>query len=64
MPNDSPYAPRDVLAAEDARTLARELLGVTQAARQTRSIFVGSGPGRRSTSAPASSRPSFTSPLE
>ncbi len=31
LPDDSPYAPRAVLAGEDARTLARELLGMSQA---------------------------------
>ena len=31
LPDDSPYAPRDALAGRDARTLARELLGMTQA---------------------------------
>src|SRR4029453_16698666 len=30
LPNDSPYAPREVLAGKDARTLAFELLGMTQ----------------------------------
>ena len=30
MPNDSPYAPREVLAGKDARQLARDLLGMTQ----------------------------------
>ena len=30
LPNDSPYAPREVLADKDARALARELLGMTQ----------------------------------
>ena len=31
LPNESPYAAREVLAAKDARQLARELLGITQA---------------------------------
>ena len=31
LPNDSAYAPREVLASKDARTLAREVLGMTQA---------------------------------
>ena len=31
MPNDSPYAPRELLAGKDARALARALLGMTQA---------------------------------
>ncbi|WP_158508750.1 HEAT repeat domain-containing protein [Gemmatirosa kalamazoonensis] len=31
LPNDSPYAPREALAGKDARTLARALLGMTQA---------------------------------
>jgi epoxyqueuosine reductase len=31
LPNDSPYAPREALAGRDARTLARELLGMSQA---------------------------------
>jgi len=30
LPDDSPYAPREMLAGKDARTLARELLGMTQ----------------------------------
>jgi epoxyqueuosine reductase len=30
LPNESPYAAREVLAAKDARQLARELLGMTQ----------------------------------
>jgi epoxyqueuosine reductase QueG len=30
LPNDSPYAPRTVLGAKDARTLARDLLGMSQ----------------------------------
>jgi len=30
LPDDSPYAAREVLAAKDARALARELLGMTQ----------------------------------
>jgi epoxyqueuosine reductase len=30
LPHGSPYAPRDVLDGKDARTLARELLGMTQ----------------------------------
>jgi epoxyqueuosine reductase len=30
LPNDSPYAAREVLGGKDARTLARELLGMTQ----------------------------------
>jgi len=30
LPNDSPYAPREVLAGKDARQLARELLGMSQ----------------------------------
>jgi epoxyqueuosine reductase len=30
LPEDSPYAPREVLAGENARTLAREMLGRTQ----------------------------------
>jgi epoxyqueuosine reductase len=30
LPEDSPFAARDALAGEDARTLARELLGMTQ----------------------------------
>ena len=30
LAEDSPYAPRDVLKAKDVRTLARELLGMTQ----------------------------------
>ena len=30
LPDDAPYAPRPVLAGRDARTLARELLGMTQ----------------------------------
>jgi hypothetical protein len=35
LPHDSPYAPREVLAGEDARTLAREILGIAPA-RQRR----------------------------
>ena len=31
LPSDSPFAPREVLAGKDARTLTRELLGMTQA---------------------------------
>jgi epoxyqueuosine reductase len=31
LPNDSRYAPREVLAGKDARTLARDLLGMSQA---------------------------------
>jgi epoxyqueuosine reductase len=31
LPDDSPYRPREVLAGKDARTLARELLGMSQA---------------------------------
>jgi hypothetical protein len=31
MPNGPPYAPREVLAGEDARTLARDLVGIAQA---------------------------------
>jgi epoxyqueuosine reductase len=31
LPNDSPFAPRPVLGSTDARTLAREVLGMTQA---------------------------------
>ena len=31
LPDTSPYAPREALAGKDARTLARELLGMTQA---------------------------------
>jgi epoxyqueuosine reductase len=30
LPNDSPYRPREVLAGRDARSLARELLGMSQ----------------------------------
>jgi hypothetical protein len=30
LPADSPFAPREALAGKDARTLARELLGMTQ----------------------------------
>ena len=30
LPNDSPYAPREALGTKDARTLARELLGISQ----------------------------------
>jgi epoxyqueuosine reductase len=30
LPDESPYAPREVLGGKDARTLARELLGMTQ----------------------------------
>jgi hypothetical protein len=30
LPNDSPYAARDVLAGKDARALARELLVMTR----------------------------------
>ncbi len=30
LPNETPFAPRDVLAGKDARALARELLGMTQ----------------------------------
>ena len=30
LPDDSPYAAREVLGAKDARALARELLGMTQ----------------------------------
>jgi epoxyqueuosine reductase QueG len=30
LPDDSPYAAREVLGAKDARTLARELLDMTQ----------------------------------
>ena len=30
LPDDSAYAAREVLAGKDARTLARELLGMTQ----------------------------------
>jgi epoxyqueuosine reductase len=30
LPNDSPFAAREALAGKDARTLARELLGMTQ----------------------------------
>jgi epoxyqueuosine reductase len=30
LPNDSPYRPRDVVGNKDARTLARDLLGMTQ----------------------------------
>ena len=30
LPNDSPYAARAALAGGDARTLAREILGMTQ----------------------------------
>jgi epoxyqueuosine reductase len=30
LPDDSPYAPRAVLAGKDARTLARELLSLSQ----------------------------------
>jgi epoxyqueuosine reductase len=31
LPNDSPYAPREVLADKDAGQLARDLLGMTPA---------------------------------
>jgi epoxyqueuosine reductase len=31
LPEDSPYAPREVLASKDARQLARDLLGMAQA---------------------------------
>jgi epoxyqueuosine reductase QueG len=30
LPDDSPYAAREALGGKDARTLARELLGMTQ----------------------------------
>jgi epoxyqueuosine reductase len=30
LPNDSPYAPREALGTEDARTLARDSLGMSQ----------------------------------
>jgi epoxyqueuosine reductase len=30
LPNDSPHAPRAALGEKDARTLARELLGMSQ----------------------------------
>ena len=30
LPEDSPFAPRETLGRKDARTLARELLGMTQ----------------------------------
>jgi epoxyqueuosine reductase len=30
LPNDSPYQPREILAGKDARTLARDLLGISQ----------------------------------
>jgi epoxyqueuosine reductase QueG len=31
LPDDSPYASREVLAGRDARQLARDMLGMTQA---------------------------------
>ncbi len=31
LPDESPFAPREVLAGKDARTLARELLAMSQA---------------------------------
>jgi epoxyqueuosine reductase QueG len=31
LPEESPYRPREALAGKDARTLARETLGMTQA---------------------------------
>ena len=30
LPNESPYAPREALGTRDARTLTRELLGMSQ----------------------------------
>jgi len=40
LPDDSPYAPRQALAGKDARTLARDLLGMTQA--EFSAVFRGS----------------------
>lgn len=31
LPNDSPFAPRESIGEQEARTLARDLLGMTQA---------------------------------
>jgi epoxyqueuosine reductase len=40
LPDDSPHASRDVLGTRDARTLARELLGMSQP--EFRAAFKGS----------------------